>query len=62
VEEMVHFMADKKQRPSKTVSSDFLPPTRPHLLKLPQPPKIVPLAENQEVNPGACGRHFISKP
>jgi hypothetical protein len=48
-EEAVHLIADRKQESKETtrdkkylqrnIPSDLLPPTRPYLLKVPEPPK-----------------------
>jgi hypothetical protein len=40
---------------------DLLPPMRPHLLKFPETPKIVPPVGDQVFKTGAYRRHFIFK-
>jgi hypothetical protein len=70
VEEVLCLIADRKQRkrqerdrdriPLKTYPSDLLPPTRSHLLKFPELPKIAPPAEikHSTHEPGGWGRTF----
>jgi hypothetical protein len=58
VEEAFHFMEDRKQRDP----SGLLLPTRPHLLKFPESPKIVLPAEDQVSNALAYEYHFTFKP
>jgi hypothetical protein len=47
-------------KPPRTCPIDLLPPTRPHLLKFPEPPKIAPLTGNQTFN--ILRGYFIFKP
>jgi hypothetical protein len=60
MDEAVHFMVDRKQRIRKGLRtrynlqrqspSDLPPPTRPYLLKFPEPPKIVSPAGDKSFN------------
>lgn len=43
----VHIMVDRKQKQGGPSSSDSLSPAKSHLLKFPEPSKIVPLAEDR---------------
>lgn len=47
--------------PSKPIPSDTFPPTRLHLLKVPQPPQTVPQTRDGGFNTQAYEEHFLFK-
>jgi hypothetical protein len=62
--EAVHLMVARKLEGKYSlqghVTSDLLSPARSHLLKFPEPPKIVPLAGDQPFNNEPMGGGYIS--
>jgi hypothetical protein len=51
-----------QDNPKDLPLSELLPPGRPHLIKFPEHPKIVPPAGDQAFDTRAYGGHFIFKP